>query len=167
MNKAETVKQLAKQTVIQENDLKNYLTKEIEELKAGMVKLAEIQNNIMNNQLVLHQTMENLSKTETKVNLTPILTELIMIKKQNKSLKKQFLINFLLVQVPLLAVLVAYLVVLAVTRLMTKYHYVVSLKENAKFVKINNNEDDFFISRAYEFREINKGKVSFIYLIFI
>src|SRR5690606_31570201 len=96
MNKAETVKQLAKQTVIQENDLKNYLTKEIEELKAGMVKLAEIQNNIMNNQLVLHQTMENLPKTETKVDLTPILSELIITKKQNKSLKKQFLINFLL-----------------------------------------------------------------------
>src|SRR5690554_4688739 len=89
MNKAETVKQLAKQTVIQENDLKNYLTKEIEELKAGMVKLAEIQNNIMNNQLVLHQTMENLSKTETKVNLTPILNELMITKKQNKSLKKR------------------------------------------------------------------------------
>src|SRR5690606_41757344 len=89
MNKAETVKQLAKQTVIQENDLKNYLTKEIEELKTGMVKLAEIQNNIMNNQLVLHQTMETVSKTEPKMDLTSILNELIMIKKQNKSLKKQ------------------------------------------------------------------------------
>src|SRR5690606_7287495 len=116
MNKAETVKQLAKQTVIQENDLKNYLTKEIEELKAGMVKLAEIQNNIINNQLVLHQTMETVSKAEMKVDLTPILNELMITKKQNKSLKKHFLINFLLVQVPLLAVLVAYLVVLAVTR---------------------------------------------------
>ena len=116
MIKAETVKQLSKQSVIQENDLKNYLTKEIEELKTGMVKLAEIQSNITNNQLVLHHTMENLFKTETKVHLTPILNEIIITKKQNRSLKKQFLINFLLVQVPLLAVLVAYLVVLAVTR---------------------------------------------------
>src|SRR5690606_39456055 len=104
------------QAVRQDKELKILLTKEIEELKTGMVKLAENQNNIMNKQMVLQQTMENLSKTETKVDLTPILTELIITKKQNKSLKKQFLINFLLVQVPLLAVLVAYLVVLAVTR---------------------------------------------------
>src|SRR5690606_18050194 len=100
----------------QEQDLKIYLKNQVEELKISIKKLSELQITITENQAVLHQKMNTMSKISTTLDLTPILDEMTEVKKQSKSLKKQFLINFLLVQVPLLAVLAAYLVVLVVTR---------------------------------------------------
>lgn len=96
-----------------------YITKRFDRKKGKKIhveKVYELQITVTKNQTVLHQKMNTLLQMDSKVNLTPILTELTEMKKQNKSLRKQFLINFLLMQVPLLAVLAAYLVVLAVTR---------------------------------------------------
>src|SRR5690554_5900965 len=116
MNKAEIVRQLAKQTIKQEQDLKIYLKNQVEELKMGMTYISELQITLMKNQDVLHQKLSTISPMDTKVDLIPMMNELTEMKKQNKKLKRQFLISFLAVQVPLLAVLVAYLVVLALTR---------------------------------------------------
>src|SRR5690606_41980643 len=99
MNKAEIVRQLAKQTIEQEQDLKIYLKNQVAELKMGVAYISELQITLMKNQDVLHQKLITISPMDTKVDLIPMMNELTEMKKQNKKLKKQILINCLLVPV--------------------------------------------------------------------
>src|SRR5690606_781271 len=115
-NKAEMAKQLVKQTLIQDQDLKMSLTKQIEEVKSAMIELAEYQVKVIKNQNILYQKMNSMTEKEVIQDLQPILTEIAQMKKQSQRLKNLFLTGYLMIQIPLLAILVAYLVVLALNK---------------------------------------------------
>src|SRR5690606_12479135 len=111
MNKAQTAKQLAKQTVEQEHDLRTCFLKEMSDIKKGMMALANGQNAILQNQQIIHEAIKAHGATETNENQIAILLELLETKKEYRKMKVLIVICFLTVLVPLLAILAAFLVV--------------------------------------------------------
>ncbi|SEF73526.1 hypothetical protein [Sphingobacterium lactis] len=111
MNKAQIAKQLAKQTLEQEHDLRASFLKETSAIKKGIVTVGQTQNVIIQNQQVIHEAIKALVEVGTNLNQAEILQELSETKKEYQKMKRLIVICFLSVLVPLLAVLAALLVV--------------------------------------------------------
>lgn len=93
----------AKQTLTQELDLKASLIGRIQQLESMLETLWKHQKLIVENQQRISQQISTISKTNTKDTTENILIELREMKKQNRTLKKQLVVVFLMVLVPLLA----------------------------------------------------------------
>src|SRR5690606_10318468 len=118
MNKAQTAKQLAKQTVEQEHDLRTCFLKETSEIKTGVVALMTGQKTIIQNQQIIHEAIKSLNSLReegTNPNQAAFLQELLETKQEYQKMKRLIVICFLTVLVPLLAVLAALLAVYLLT----------------------------------------------------
>src|SRR5690606_27975377 len=111
MNKAQTARLLAKQTIEQEHDLLTCFLKETSDINKGIMTLGRTQNVIIQNQQLIHEAIKTLREAGTNPNQAEVLQGLSETKKEYQKMKRLIVICFLSVLVPLLAVLAALLVV--------------------------------------------------------
>src|SRR5690606_4354765 len=103
MNKAETVKQLAKQTIEREQDLKTCLLNESREIKRIILLEAQRQD-------IIQKMLLEIKASVKERDHTSIVQELLKTKKEYKKMKTLIVISYLTLLVPFLALLVALLV---------------------------------------------------------
>lgn len=103
MNKAETVKQLAKQTIEREQDLKTCLLNESREIKRTIQREAQRQD-------IIQKMLLEIKASVKERDHTSIVQELLKTKKEYKKMKTLIVISYLTLLVPFLALLVALLV---------------------------------------------------------
>src|SRR5690554_6597511 len=103
MNKAETVKQLAKQTIEREQDLRACLLSETREIKKAIQRQTQQLDT-------LNLAISNIQNKRNTMDSTPIIQELLATKKEYRKMRALIVICFLTVLVPFLAILAAFLI---------------------------------------------------------